>query len=308
MALSIKSNCKEFTSAAELVEHYHQLKARMNSLRPPAAKPKPPPTPVPRPRVVLPPIRFGSPIIRRSQRTPFDRIVHAVAWRFGVSKEKLLGKIRKDHVVVPRFVVMLLTHELLKWESSQIARHLDKDHSTVLNGLESLERRMERNKKLAETVNDLHRQLLGGIMRYGRIDAVAHKMQIIETDTFDEAQRLCGLKPHEIDHGLIVNVPGVGGLGLFVDEYGLFVPPLNQNYFALGERLYAGNALVYAFDAKGVTVDFEDSEQLSIRWFGSGHDVQRAIQRGEIIAPQIRVNGELIWMWPAPRPASMRAE
>ncbi len=141
----------------------------------------------------------------------------------------------------------------------------------MINGLESLERRMQRNKKLAETVMDLRAQLLRGTMRYGRIDAVAHKMQIIETDTLDEGKRLCGLKPQETDHGLIVRVPGVGGLGLFVDEYGLFVPPLNQHYFALGERLYAGNALVYAFDATGVTIDFEDkdSEQLSIRWFGA---------------------------------------
>lgn len=139
-------------------------------------------------------------------------------------------------------------------------------------------------------------------MKYGRIDAAAHKLDIIESDLFDSAERMCGLDPGKTDHGTIGHHPDVGGIGIVVAEFGLFVPPLNQYYFALDARLFAGNAMLYCYDEAGDTVDFDDTGLVTPRWFASGMEVARAITKGELIRPQLSVNGVVVWEWPQSRP------
>ena len=138
-------------------------------------------------------------------------------------------------------------------------------------------------------------------MKYGRIDAAAHKLDVFSAETWIEAEHHCGLESGRTDHGVIMN-DRTGGIAIVVAEFGLYVPPLNQHYFAIGDRLFAGNALIYAFGEAGETVDFDDVERLTIRWFESGHDVARALARGDLIKPQIVLNGMVVWEWPQPRP------
>lgn len=145
-------------------------------------------------------------------------------------------------------------------------------------------------------------------MRYGRIDARAHKLDLIEADLIDTAKRLCGLEPLKTDDGVVWKEPGIGGVAIIVAEFGLFMPPLNQHYFAFDDRLYAGNALLYGFDDVGETIDFDapvlgtHQERATLRWFESGYDVSKAITRGELIKPQLVLNGSVVWEWPQPRP------
>jgi hypothetical protein len=59
----------------------------------------------------------------------------------------------------------------------------------------------------------------------------------------DEALRLARLKPTRIEHRAVS-----ARLTIMVYEYALFVSPDAQSYFRIGDKLYGGNAVLYAHD------------------------------------------------------------
>ena len=130
--------------------------------------------------------------------------------------------------------------------------------------------------------------------------------EVIEAKDAHAAYRMVGLDPLKIDHGVALKHDG-GGLGIVVYEFGLFEPSQEQSYFAIGQRLYAGNALIYNFDHKGATVDFElGRPPVPIWWFDNAADVEAAITNDTISRPQMLVNGDVIWEWPQPAPPGMK--
>jgi hypothetical protein len=143
-------------------------------------------------------------------------------------------------------------------------------------------------------------------MKYAKIDVLAHTLTVIEAADPQEGQRLCGLKHNKVDHGIVYREPKEGGIAIVVDEYGLFVRPLDQRYFAIGRHLYAGNAMLYAFDADGDTTDFgaveEDLVRKHLSWFADATEVARAIFAGEVDRPEMLLNGAKLWEWPNPPP------
>src|SRR5262245_47057805 len=141
-------------------------------------------------------------------------------------------------------------------------------------------------------------------MKYGKIDAAAHKVSIIEAEHWDDAKRMCGLVPLQTDIGTIHHEFGVGGCAIVVAEFGLFVPPDQQHYFAIGVRIFAGNAMLYSYDAEGVTIDF-DYPDLKITWFNSGRDVENAILTGKVVRPRISRADVTLWEWPDPKPEAL---
>lgn len=86
-------------------------------------------------------------------------------------------------------------------------------------------------------------------------------------------------------------------------EFGLYEPADKQHYFAVEARLYAGNAVMYAFDVKGKTVDLEAYPPP--RWFSSTEAIEDAIQHGTVVRPVVSVNGTVLWRWPEPVPKGM---
>jgi hypothetical protein len=138
-------------------------------------------------------------------------------------------------------------------------------------------------------------------MRYGKIDAIAQRISVIEHGSFAAAKLACGLG--NVDSGALRHEPGVGGTQIVVAAFGLFEPATLQSFFAVGPRLYAGNALLLACDGAGNTVDIhEDLSILPVRFFDTAGQVERAIRRGEIARPTMSVNGATLWQWPDPRP------
>lgn len=76
-------------------------------------------------------------------------------------------------------------------------------------------------------------------------------------------------------------------------------------YFRLGQNLYAGNAIVFAYDEAGETIDVPERvcsglidhfERLPTRL-----DVENAIFIGKVNRPVVTVNGEEVWRWPEPK-------
>lgn len=133
-------------------------------------------------------------------------------------------------------------------------------------------------------------------MRFIIVDA--HKCEIREanasdlTDTYPEA----GLERGSVDHGTIRR-----GFSIVVKDYGLFDDPDKVPYFALAGALYSGNAVIFAYDQAGETVDIDwKTGELAnfIQWFSSRTEIERAIAAKTVVRPTAAINGVVHWTWP----------
>jgi hypothetical protein len=137
------------------------------------------------------------------------------------------------------------------------------------------------------------------MIKYAIVNTWRRQSQILEFPNLDQAMRHAGLTPMEVDHGVLSRSINGDGIGLFVAEFGLGVPPDRQKYFAVRHSLFAGNAVLYAFNEGGETIDM--TRMPPIVWL-DGDEVEAAIQQGAIVRPQLAVNGEVFWRWPGPLP------
>jgi len=138
-------------------------------------------------------------------------------------------------------------------------------------------------------------------MRFATVNPRDHTATLGDFDSVAAALRSIELDPLKTDHGLICRAcNSAHGLGLVFYEFGMFTPPRRQSYFAIGMHLFAGAAVIYAFDERGVTVDVEWLP--AIRWFDDAPAVERAILAGEIVRPHLAVDDEILWRWPEAAP------
>lgn len=141
-------------------------------------------------------------------------------------------------------------------------------------------------------------------MKFALIDTIQRKFWVAACDDLNAAKLLVGLKPLEVDHGVVMRNED-GGIALMVAEFGLFEPVDKQYFFSIGTHLYAGNAVLYAFDSSGDTVDFP-SIRLPLRFFLNHREVEAAIADGEIVRPTMSVNDAVLWRWPDACPTDMK--
>jgi hypothetical protein len=132
-------------------------------------------------------------------------------------------------------------------------------------------------------------------MRFIHISPRDKTVEFIEADSFEEALPLCGLKSGEIDFGEL-------GLNrsIAVYEYGL-IEETGLGYFSLGWSLYAGNALVFAYDTEGETVSVTDQDLDIAReyttFYATKEEVEASIAAGKIRRPESSVGGVVTWSW-----------
>jgi hypothetical protein len=138
---------KEFASAAELRDNYRDVKQRLPPyaqqapivIKEPEVLPVSEPAPLPRPVKPLP-------------REPKRRVAHIVVEHYKVGWPDLCGPLRIGHVVRPRQVFCYVCHRIIGESLPRIGRFIDRDHSTVLNGVIRIEELMLTNEKLAQDV------------------------------------------------------------------------------------------------------------------------------------------------------------
>jgi hypothetical protein len=135
-------------------------------------------------------------------------------------------------------------------------------------------------------------------MHYGLINAAERTAVLHDADRIQDCYSLIGLDALQLDHGVVVRRPDSSGIGIFVYEYGLMQDPAQTNYFSIGRGLYAGNAVIYAFDANGESVELKIMPP--IMFYRSFKEVEQAIQRGEINRPFTAVNEAITWAWNYP--------
>jgi hypothetical protein len=135
-------------------------------------------------------------------------------------------------------------------------------------------------------------------MRFVAIEAEARKLATVYAEVPQDVYELVGLDPLHVDHGVVYRSDLTGiGVAIVVFEHGLFAPPEKTFYFSIGRQMFAGNAILYAFDGAGETIDMP--ERLPpVMFYKSFREVERAIERGDIDRPATFVNGAPMWSWP----------
>ncbi len=89
---------------------------------------------------------------KREQMTP-DRIIDAVTRYYRISKKDIVGPGRRRDLVVPRQVAMYLMREETGTSLVEIGQCLGgRDHSTVLHGIEKVERTVESDTRLRSEI------------------------------------------------------------------------------------------------------------------------------------------------------------
>jgi chromosomal replication initiator protein len=102
-------------------------------------------------------------IARRRARTTSADVVDAVTRYYNMSKKDLIGRQRTRDIVAPRQVAMYLLREETDGSLVDIGRELGgRDHTTVLHGIEKIERALETDTQLRSQVMAIRESLLTG--------------------------------------------------------------------------------------------------------------------------------------------------
>lgn len=92
-----------------------------------------------------------------------EKVQKEVANYFAVNLNEILGKSRKKKVVEARQIAMYLARYLTNKSLNEISKAFKKkDHTTVLNAIEKVEKRIEKDRKFKLTVEFLRDKILTG--------------------------------------------------------------------------------------------------------------------------------------------------
>lgn len=133
-------------------------------------------------------------------------------------------------------------------------------------------------------------------MKYAAI--ITEKKAVEPWEFADEPYQLMprlGIGLNQTDTGTLWR-----GLSIIVYEFGLLEPD-RRDFFAIGPRLFQGNALCYAWGDQGETIDVTNGEIATIRkhiqFLDGRSEVERAIKARTVERPATRVNGVVTWAW-----------
>lgn len=129
-------------------------------------------------------------------------------------------------------------------------------------------------------------------------------LQTIELKSFvdyKDALEAAGLKNGSIDFET-VGAYHANTLQIIVFDLGL-MNPIQNTYFRLGRQLFNGNAVLFAANMEGDTVDFPEIVAShwhvcpEFEWLASIEACEEAIKSGRLDRPQSSINGQVFWSW-----------
>jgi chromosomal replication initiator protein len=88
-------------------------------------------------------------------RITYDGILAVVCERFGLRPSDLASRRRSRHIALPRHVAMYLCRRLLNASFPRLGELFQRDHSTVIHGVTSIEQRVKRDPSFLLTVEQL---------------------------------------------------------------------------------------------------------------------------------------------------------
>ncbi len=101
--------------------------------------------------------------------TPIRLIKETVAQQFGTSVTDIDSVRRDGAVVIPRHVAIWLVRHLTPFSTTVIGREFgDRDHTTIVSALSSIESRMAEDPRLQSTVQELRDLLAPQILDFAK--------------------------------------------------------------------------------------------------------------------------------------------
>lgn len=95
----------------------------------------------------------------KSEESIIDRIFTYAEKRFGVTKDEIVGKKRNAEIIIARHCVAYLMRKTTNLSFKAIAKMLNKDHTTVMNSIEVIEKKIRTEltfeKEMQSIINDL---------------------------------------------------------------------------------------------------------------------------------------------------------
>lgn len=99
-------------------------------------------------------------LANRGEQVDIDHVMRACAEHFKVTVAEIRGPVRKQHIVRPRQAAMYLARTLLNASFPQLGEKFEKDHSTVISGVNRVKKLMEEDEDYRKSVESIEQQLM----------------------------------------------------------------------------------------------------------------------------------------------------
>ena len=93
------------------------------------------------------------------RRTTIDEIQKKVAEYFNISVKEMQSSRRARTVARPRQIAMYLAKQLTSRSLPEIGRKFDRDHTTVMHGIEKIENELQNDDNLKNTIDILKKKI-----------------------------------------------------------------------------------------------------------------------------------------------------
>lgn len=90
-----------------------------------------------------------------------NKIFTAVSRKYNVSKEDMTGKKRSKEIAFARHVAIYLIHDVTEMSQNSIGKIFERDHTTIINSLENIDRKKRTDKTFEAEYESLRKQIVG---------------------------------------------------------------------------------------------------------------------------------------------------
>lgn len=123
-----------------------------------------------------------------TRRNSFASIARATSRVFDVSLDELKGRGRSNNLIKPRHVIYYLANTELKLSLTNIGRLMNRDHTSILHGVNSVREKMRIDFQLAkdcEKVLALSQEIEDERQKFINEQAEKHRPEVDRTDQVD---------------------------------------------------------------------------------------------------------------------------
>ena len=95
----------------------------------------------------------------KKKRVGIDDIQKFVADKYGIKLSDIKGKSRKKEIVNPRQIAMFLSREILEDSLVTISNAFDRDHTTVMHGIDKIQKQIDEDDDFKEEIESLLKEI-----------------------------------------------------------------------------------------------------------------------------------------------------
>ncbi len=90
-----------------------------------------------------------------------NKIFAAVTRKYHVTKEDMIGKKRSKEIAFARHVAIYLIHDVTEMSQNSIGKMFERDHTTVINSLDNIDRKLRTDKAFAADYEAMKKEVVG---------------------------------------------------------------------------------------------------------------------------------------------------